>query len=130
MPNAKKFVSTLTVCAALTGGMLGLGAATTTSANAAAGITMGGGGGDRDWSRPRNRNWNRNWARNWNRTFARSWARNWARHLNRSHSRSHSVNRQAQSINIRLIFPNSTGTPVSATATSSPTTSSSVPNIP
>ncbi|MFC7383891.1 hypothetical protein [Sphaerisporangium rhizosphaerae] len=119
MPNAKKFVSTLTICAALTGGMLGLGAATTiTGANAATTVTKGGGGDYRDWSRHRNRN------RNWNRSFARSWARNWARHLNHSLSRSANVNRQAQSINIRLVFPSQLGTPVSATATSTPSTTS------
>ena len=119
MPKVQKLVCTLTLGAALTGGMVGLGAATTmTTAHAASTITMSGSGEHRDWTR--NRGYNRNWhrARNWNRSPARSWARNVARHLNRSLSLSRSANRQAQAINIRLVFPNTSGAPVSASATS------------
>ncbi|MCW2876919.1 MAG: hypothetical protein JWQ95_1019 [Sphaerisporangium sp.] len=128
MPKVKKFVGTLTIGAALTGGMVGLGAVTTTSsAGATSTISVPNGGDyrDRDWSRHRNRNYNRHYARNWNRSLARSWARNWARHLNRSLSRS--TNRQAQAINIRLIFPNQLGAPVSASATSTPQTTTTTP---
>ncbi|RCG29062.1 hypothetical protein DQ384_22240 [Sphaerisporangium album] len=125
MPKLKRFVSTLTIGAALTTGMVGLGAvATTTGADAATVMSLPSGGDYRDYARNRNRAYNRNWspsrawARNWNRSLARSWARNWARHFNRSHSRSHNTNRQAQTVNIRLIFPNSMGGPVTATSNS------------
>ncbi|WP_424536873.1 hypothetical protein ACOZ38_44855 [Sphaerisporangium viridialbum] len=126
MPKVKKLVGTLTIGAALSGGVVGLGvAATTTSASAASTLSMSKTGDYREYDYPhRNRSWNRNnsrsWARNWNRNPARSWARQLARHWNRSHSRSHSSNRQAQSINIRLVFPNQLGAPVTATSTSTP----------
>ncbi|MEU9888726.1 hypothetical protein [Sphaerisporangium sp. NPDC051011] len=123
-------MSTLTIGAALTTGIVGLGAvATTSGADAATVMSLPSSGDDRDYARDyalnrnrnhANRNWNRNraWARNWNRSLARSWARSWARHFNRSHSRSHNSNRQAQTINLRLVFPNATGGPVTATSTS------------
>ncbi|MFC6083272.1 hypothetical protein [Sphaerisporangium aureirubrum] len=124
MPNFAKFVGTLTVGAVLTGGVVGLEVATiATTANAATTISMGGGGDyddlfrNRNRSYNRNRNWSRNLARHYNRAAARSWARNWARHLNRSHSRSANVNRQAQTVNINLVFPDTLTSPVTATAT-------------
>ncbi|MEO3810431.1 hypothetical protein ABGB17_15645 [Sphaerisporangium sp. B11E5] len=124
MPNFAKFVGTLTIGAVLTGGLAGLELATTaTAAGAAAGITMNGGNDYDDVFRNRNRSYNRNrtyarnWARHWNRAAARSWARNWARHLNRSHSITRATNRQAQTVNINLVFPDSLAAPVTATAT-------------
>jgi hypothetical protein len=129
MPNFAKLAGTLTIGAVLTGGMVGLELATTaTTASAAAAITMRGGGGDyddlfRNRNRGYNRNWSRNHARHYNRAAARSWARNWARHLNRSHSRTRSVNRQAQTVTINLVFPDSLTAPVTATATIPGTTS-------
>ncbi|MEU8270309.1 hypothetical protein AB0B89_24525 [Sphaerisporangium sp. NPDC049002] len=124
MPEFRKLVGTLTIGAALAGGLVSLGAVTTTSsASAASTMTMSPMGDYRDYDRARNRNrsWNRTLARNW----TRSWARNFARHWNRSHS--HSANRQAQAINIRLIFPNQLGTPVTASATATTPTVTSTP---
>ncbi|GAA1258184.1 hypothetical protein GCM10009677_06060 [Sphaerisporangium rubeum] len=121
MPNLAKFVGTLTIGAVLTGGMAGLELATTATSAQAAAVVIKGGGGDydrlfRNRSYNRNRSLARNWTRHWNGAAARSWARNWARHMTRSGALTRAVNRQAQTVNISLVFPETFTSPVTATA--------------